>query len=158
MITFLLYIFLLIYLFEFYNYVIRFKKQILQKDNKKIIEDFEASEYCKVLPSNYIDQSENVLDPPMISHEALKKVAIEEVPLPADDTRVYFNKDFEKLATYTLPPRHIRDPRWHCLRDYMICSTPYNYIDAHKTTGLPSTTVMNFRNRNRNVKSEKNKN
>jgi hypothetical protein len=156
MITFLLYIFLLIYLFEFYNYVTRFKKQILHKDNKKIIEEFETNQYCNVLPSNYIDQSENVLDPPMISHEALTKVAIEEVPLPADDTRAYFNKDFEKLTTYTLPPRHSRDPRWHCLRDYMICSTPYSYIDASKTTGLPSATVINYRKQK--IKNIKNKN
>lgn len=145
----------MIYLFEFYNYVIRFKKQVLYKDNKRLVEEFEASDYCKVLPANYIDQSENVLDPPMISHEALKRVAIESVPLPADDTRAYFNKDFEKLTSYTLPARHSRDTRWHCLRDYMICSTPYSNIEASKTTGLPSATVMNCRNENAKCKQSK---
>lgn len=88
--------------------------------------------------------SENVLDTPIYFHESLEKVAVDSVPLPADDTRAYHNPDFEKLLTINLPKRHKRDPRWHCLRDYMICSTPYNFLPARMKEPDTTQTVKNF--------------
>lgn len=143
----------MIYTFEFYNYIIKLKKQLNNRspNTNKMIEEFKVDPYCKTLPSNYIDMSENVLDPPIYFNESSKKEDTNNMPpLPSDDTRVYFNKEFETLSNYTLPKRMDRDPRWHCIRDYMTCSTPTNFLDSTKR-GLikPSITVLNYQKEKR---------
>lgn len=153
MIIFLIYIFLLIYIFEFYNYISKLKKQFNRKSTtaNQVIEQFEVDPDCKVLPSNYIDMSENVLDTPIYYHESLEKVAVDTVPLPADDTRAYHNPDFERLFVMGVTDRSARDPRWHCLRDYMICSTPTDYLPKlRKPLEKPSGTVTNYRKLQKN--------
>jgi hypothetical protein len=146
-------------MFEFYNYITKLKKQLNDKSTttNQIIEQFEVDPDCKTLPSNYIDMSENVLDTPIYYHDSLEKVGVNTVPLPADDTRAYHNPDFEKMFVMGTTDRRSRDPRWHCLRDYMICSTPSDYLPLLKQSlEKPSGTVHNYRNKH--SKNNRNKN
>lgn len=131
MIVFILYVFLLIYIFEFYNYIYKLKKQLNTQSpiTNNVIEKFDnIAPECKILPADYIDMSENVMEPQMISYDSLKKIKNNKAPLPADDTRAYFNPDFHKLMIDKIPSRQERDKRWHCIREYMICDTPYNFL------------------------------
>lgn len=149
MIIFIIYIFLLIYVFEFYNYIIKLKTQFAKKSSttNTLIEKFEIDPHCEILPANYIDSSENVLEPIIQSYDSLSKISKQYAPLPADDTRAYYNKDFEILLNHTLPERPYRNTRWHCLRDYMTCGSAVNYLPALKQpVDNPSKIVKNYRN------------
>lgn len=55
---------------------------------------------------------------------------VENTPLPFDDQRANYNKEFTTLLTMSIPPRIKRDPRWHCIRDYMTCSKPPSNCDT----------------------------
>lgn len=111
MIVFIVYILVLIYLYEFYRYITRLRIS-LQKTN---IEEFKTDPYCKTLPANHQHMSENVLKTPIYSLEALRNVDAKFRPLPADDTRAYRNPDFDILLN---PYQKIaRD----CPRIYMSC-------------------------------------
>lgn len=132
MIVFLIYILVLIYIYEFYQYTLRLKTY-LDKDDQETLRQLEPftsklDPYCHVLPENDMAMSENVLETPIYSHEALKQLEKEVDPLPADDTRAYHNPDFNIKLKDLIPDRPKRDPRWHCLRDYMICHSPYNFL------------------------------
>lgn len=138
MIIFILYIFVLIYVFEFYGYIYKLKKQLnisssnIPNDMKNINNIDSES---KISSYNYIDMSENVMESSSVSGDSFQKGYNNQsqgynnqVPLPADDTRAYYNKNFEKLQTDRMLKRTEIDPRWHCLRNYMICDTPYNFL------------------------------
>ena len=157
MIIFIMYIFLLIYIFEFYNYISKLKKQLNANSpvTSHVIEKFNnVAPECKILPSNYIDMSENVMDPSIVSYDSLKKIKNNKVPLPADDTRAYYNKDFEKLLNHKLPKRQERDRNWHCLREYMICDTPYNFLpQLQKPVHSTSQIWKNYQDLNKKCKN-----
>jgi hypothetical protein len=159
MIIFLIYIIVLIYLYEFYIYTIKLKTQIKLQNNKtvnSIKEQFENNTslidpsldpYCTMKPANEIEMSENVLEPPTYSYQALQSIDKKSVPYPSDDSRAYENPDFNRKPN-SLPPRHKRDIRWHCIRDYMICHTPTNYLEQLDKP-LPKSitaTIMNSQN------------
>lgn len=106
MIIFLLYIIVLIFIYEFYLYTKQLKEPFTE---------------CPPLTDNEYDFAENKLEPNKLSFDALKQ---NRIPLPADDTRSMINPDLYKDPIFKLEPREKRDPRWHCVRDWMLCSKP----------------------------------
>lgn len=145
MIIFLIYIIVLIYLYEFYTYIVKLKTKIRLQDNQtlnsikekftsnndinNLVIDPKLDPYCQMKPANYTDMSENMLTQPIYSYDALKILKVKQVPYPSDDTRVYENNDFNRKANYHPLPRYKRPINWHCIRDYMICHTPTYYLD-----------------------------
>jgi hypothetical protein len=162
MIIFLIYILVIIYIYEFYQYIVKLNIQLNKSRNQyqETIEQFQTPKknpHCKILPHDYIDMSENMLNTPIYSHDALRKLSVDSIPLPYDDTRAYYNKDFEILGKFHLPRRPKRNSRWHCLRDYMMCSTRTNYLpELNKQLEKPSKIVK--LHRKKDICSKDNKN
>lgn len=124
MIIFLIYIIVLIYIYEFYLYVKQLKRKIRDAQTTNKDDMTEKFTTCPPLTDNEFDYAENKLEPNKLSFDAMKQVATRIAPLPADDTRSMINPDLYKEPIFKLEPREKRDPRWHCLRDWMLCSKP----------------------------------
>jgi hypothetical protein len=120
MIIFLIYIITLIFIYEFYLYTKQLKVKI-QTNQEETIEKFTE---CPPLTDNEYEFAENKLESNKLSFDALKQISERIAPLPADDTRSMLNPDLYKDPIFKLKPREKRDPRWHCIRDWMLCSKP----------------------------------
>ena len=122
MIIFLIYVITLIFIYEFYLYTKQLKLKI--QNNQEEPRTIEKFTECPPLTDNEYDFAENKLEPNKLSFDSLKQISERIAPLPADDTRSVLNPDLYKDPIFKLEPREKRDPRWHCIRDWMLCSKP----------------------------------
>lgn len=143
MIHFLLLIIIVIYLFEFIKYINKLKIRLSNNLPVNLLQNEPFQNQCQTIPYNYVSQSQYQLEAPLLSKEVLKKVEVKNIPLPFDDMRAYYNKDYLIPSASPLPKREDRDIRWHCIRDWYICHTPTNYPPKWDDP-LPKSSVLKY--------------